>query len=66
MLKQDINYQNIPIILFTAKAQEKDEQLGLACGADAYVRKPFQSKEFLEKIEALLAASRHPDTGQDS
>ena len=57
MLKQDTRYQKIPIVLFTAKAQEKDEKLGMECGADAYVRKPFRAQELLEKIRALLEAS---------
>ena len=59
MLKQDSRYQTIPIVLFTAKAQEKDEQLGRACGANAYVRKPFRAQELLEQIRTLIAQS-HP------
>ena len=55
MLKQDTRYQKIPIVLFTAKAQEKDEKLGMECGANAYVRKPFRAQELLEKILSLLA-----------
>ena len=55
MLKQDARYQKIPIMLFTAKAQAKDEQLGKECGANAYMRKPFQGKELVDTIRALLA-----------
>ncbi len=54
MLKQDTRYQKIPIVLFTAKAQEKDEKLGLACGADAYIRKPFNAQELVAKLKELL------------
>ena len=57
MLKQDARYRNIPIILFTAKTQEKDEKLGIECGANAYVRKPFRGQELLEKIRMLIAAA---------
>jgi len=57
MLKQDTRYQKIPIVLFTAKAQEKDEQLGMDCGANAYVRKPFRAQELLDKMRSLLPAS---------
>ena len=53
-LKQDPAYQKIPIVLFTAKAKEKDEKLGMECGANAYVRKPFRAPELLERIRALL------------
>lgn len=54
-LKQDPQHQKIPIILFTAKAQEKDEKMGLECGANAYVRKPFRAQELLERIRSLLS-----------
>ncbi len=60
MLKQDTRYQKIPIILFTAKAQEKDEKMGLECGANAFVRKPFRAQELMEQIRALIAASAQP------
>ena len=60
MLKQDTRYQRIPIVLFTAKVQEKDEKLGMECGANAYVRKPFRAQELLEKIHGLLPASPAP------
>ncbi len=64
MLKQDTRYQKIPIILFTAKTQEKDEKLGVECGADAFVRKPFRAQELTEHIRRLLgeAASPQPPT----
>ena len=57
MLKQDARYQRIPIVLFTAKTQDKDEKLGMECGADAYVRKPFRAQELLDKIRSLLPAA---------
>ena len=57
MLKQDPRYQKIPIVLFTAKTQAKDEQLGKECGADAYVRKPFRAQELIEQIRKLIAQS---------
>ena len=66
MLKQDARYQKIPIILFTAKAQEKDEKLGMECGANAYVRKPFRAQELLEKIRGLIAASSAQPDGAPS
>jgi len=57
MLKQDSRFQKIPVIMFSAKAQEKDEKLGLACGADAYVRKPFKAQELMDHIRELLKTS---------
>ena len=57
MLKQDTRYQKIPIVMFTAKAQEKDEKLGLECGANVYMRKPFKAQALVETIRALLKLS---------
>ena len=59
-LKRDISYRKIPIVLFTAKTQDKDEKLGMECGANAYVRKPFRAQELLEKIRTLLSSSGVP------
>ena len=57
LLKQDPRYQQIPILMFTAKAQEKDEVLAMDCGANAYLRKPFRAEEMLATIQTLLEAS---------
>ena len=62
-LKQDARYKKIPIMLFTAKAQAKDEQLGKECGADAYMRKPFQGKELVDSIRLLLAGGSMQTSG---
>ncbi len=54
MLKFDEIYKTIPIIMFTAKALQKDEELGKEMGADAYIAKPFEPEILLEKIRQLL------------
>lgn len=55
MLKQEAQYRAIPIMLFTAKAQDKDEKSGMMCGANAYLRKPFQAQQLLEQIRSLIS-----------
>jgi len=55
MLKFDEIYKSIPIIIFTAKVQQKDEELGKEMGADAYVTKPFEAEILLGKIKELLS-----------
>ena len=55
MLKFDSKYNNIPIILFTARAQDADKKIGREVGADAYITKPFEPKALLDKIRELLA-----------
>ncbi|MFH1791091.1 MAG: response regulator [Candidatus Omnitrophota bacterium] len=54
MLKSDDKYKSIPIILFTARAQDQDKKLGLEAGANGYITKPFEAKELLAKIKELL------------
>lgn len=59
MLKRDMKYHEIPIIMFTARAQEKDEKLGYESGADAYLRKPLKTQKLLDTIKQLLEKT-HP------
>lgn len=54
LLKADIRYNKIPIIMFTARAQESDKKMGEEAGADAYITKPFDPQALLTKIEELL------------
>ena len=54
LLKFDERYRNIPIIMLTARAQEKDKIIGLETGADEYITKPFDMDELLEKVKAYL------------
>jgi two-component system alkaline phosphatase synthesis response regulator PhoP len=54
LLKFDAKYKQIPIIMFSAKVQEKDVALGKEVGADAYVTKPFKVEDLLGQIKKLL------------
>jgi DNA-binding response OmpR family regulator len=54
LLKRDAGYAKIPVIMFTAKAQEKDIKLGQEMGADAYITKPLEPEVLLYKIEELI------------
>jgi DNA-binding response OmpR family regulator len=47
----------MPIIMLTAKADEMDQLVGLAVGADDYIVKPFSVKVLLARIEAVLRRS---------
>ena len=52
-----------PIIMLTAKSETDDKVVGLKSGADDYITKPFEMKEVLARIEAVLRrADRTPQT----
>ena len=48
--------RRMPIVLLTARVQEADIALGVAAGADDYVKKPFSPQELSSRIEAILEA----------
>ncbi len=55
--------RRIPIIMLTARAEERDKVEGLETGADDYLTKPFSPKELLARIKAVLRrrAPEHTD-----
>ena len=57
VLKRDPATCQIPIVILSAKTQEEDERRALACGADAYFKKPFNAPVLMEGIRKLLARS---------
>lgn len=54
ILKFDKKYRAIPVIMFTARAQEEDEKMGKDVRADAYITKPFDPDVLLGKLKELL------------
>ncbi len=59
-LRRDARTAAIPVLMLTAKAEESDELVGFAMGADDYVRKPFSMKALVARVGALL---RRPQNG---
>lgn len=57
-LKNDDKYAGIPIIMFTARAQEFEIDLGMTLGADAYITKPFDPPVLMSKIKELLKTNK--------
>lgn len=53
-LKRQINTQNIPIIMLTARTEEADKIEGLNAGSDDYISKPFSTGELVARIQAVL------------
>ena len=52
--KEVRNYSKVPIIMLTAKSDEKDELLGFQLGVDEYITKPFSPKILVARVEAIL------------
>jgi two-component system, OmpR family, response regulator len=51
----------LPIIMLTAKGDETDRIVGLEVGADDYLAKPFNPRELLARIKAVLRRTAGPD-----
>ncbi|MEG2231317.1 MAG: response regulator, partial [Lachnospiraceae bacterium] len=52
----------VPIIMLTAKAEERDELQGFQLGVDEYITKPFSPKILVARVEAVLKRSIQTDT----
>jgi two-component system phosphate regulon response regulator PhoB len=55
----------IPIVMLTAKAEETDQVVGFAMGADDYVTKPFSVKVLLQRVKVLLRRAKSPEPAGD-
>ncbi len=53
-LRREEANREMPIIMLTARAEERDKLLGLDGGADDYITKPFSARELLSRINAVL------------
>lgn len=56
LLKRDTRYQAMPIILFSARSQPEDIELGARVGAQAYLVKPVEPQQLISKINEILQA----------
>ena len=56
----------VPIIMLTAKGETDDKVTGLKAGADDYVTKPFEMKELLARVEAVLRRTGTVPTAESS
>ncbi len=51
-------FSTVPIIMLTAKGEQRDKVTGLRQGADDYITKPFGAEELVARVEAVLRRSR--------
>jgi len=53
-LRSEARTKDIPIIMLTARGDERDKVLGLESGADDYITKPFSPRELMARIRAVM------------
>jgi two-component system, OmpR family, phosphate regulon response regulator PhoB len=64
-LRGDARTRGVPIIMLTARGDERDKVQGLETGADDYITKPFSPRELLARIQAVLRR-RAPEATEDA
>ena len=57
-------HSKVPIIMLTAKGEERDELLGFDLGVDEYISKPFSPKILVARVEAILRRTNHLDNNE--
>src|SRR5512136_2687045 len=65
VLKEIRRNHTLPVIMLTAKGDDTDRIVGLELGADDYLPKPFNPRELLARIKAVLRRSAHRDKDTD-
>ena len=58
VLKEIRQYTDVPVVMLTAKSEEKDELQGFKLGVDEYISKPFSPKVMVARVTALLKRNR--------
>lgn len=56
------SHSKVPIIMLTAKAEERDELMGFELGVDEYITKPFSPKILVARVEAILRRTMLSET----
>lgn len=64
-IRSNSTYQDVPVIILTAKDNEYDKVKGLDMGADDYITKPFGVLETISRIKAILRRSRKNEKEED-
>ncbi len=62
--KEIRSYSKVPIIMLTAKSDERDELQGFELGVDEYISKPFSPKILVARIEAILRRTNQTEKGE--
>jgi DNA-binding response OmpR family regulator len=57
LIKDQKEYEHIPILLLTSRTTDDDQRIGLEAGADAYIIKPFETQHLLDTVKKFLDQS---------
>jgi two-component system phosphate regulon response regulator OmpR len=63
-LRSDARTRRLPLLMLTARGESMDRIVGLELGADDYLPKPFEPRELLARVKALLRRAA-PEAGDD-
>lgn len=53
LIKNDPSLRSVPVMILTAKGQERDRKIAFDLGADAFVTKPFSNEDIVERLRQL-------------
>lgn len=62
VLREIRKTSNVPVIMLTARGETYDKVIGLELGADDYVTKPFDPKELMARVKAVIRRSSLPES----
>jgi DNA-binding response OmpR family regulator len=57
-IRENPVWQDIRIIMLTAKGKDSERERGLAAGADDYITKPFSTHEVIDRVAAQIGSAR--------
>jgi DNA-binding response OmpR family regulator len=57
-VRKEPGLRDLPVIVLTAKGQEKDRHTALRLGADAFVTKPFSNRDIVQQVRDLAASKQ--------
>jgi two-component system phosphate regulon response regulator OmpR len=64
-LRADVRLRRLPLLMLTARGEPMDRIVGLELGADDYLPKPFEPRELLARVKALLRRASPDPVGDD-
>jgi DNA-binding response OmpR family regulator len=56
-IRADRRWDGTKIVMLTARGREQEKERGLRLGADAYVTKPFSTRELVERVKTMLGVA---------